>query len=109
MFRISVKTGSDSVPRLLLHSLRPTFKYNDNCREIIERLVEGNVTLFSVALANEALCWSLSDTESDLWMSYLNILGSGLPNSNPSCFIAQQLLLNIDYVILKILLQFVRV
>lgn len=37
---------------------------------------------------------------------YLNVLGSDLPNSKPSCFIAQQLLLNIDYVILEILLQF---
>lgn len=41
------------------------------------------------------------DGEAIRGLSYLNVTGSDVPNS--SCFIAQQLVLTIDYVILEIL------
>lgn len=43
MFRISLDQ-THSVPRLLLCSFRLTFKYSDNCREMMERLVEEKFT-----------------------------------------------------------------
>lgn len=34
------------LPGLLLCSFRPTFKYTDKCREMMQRLVEENLTHF---------------------------------------------------------------
>lgn len=109
MFRISVKTGSDSVLKLLLCSLRPTFKFRDNYREIMERLVEENLTYYFCSICKRNIMlvsmWN--------WVRSVDELPKHfrvrLTQLKPSCFIAQQLLLNIDYVILKILLQFLRV
>lgn len=59
---------TNSVPRQLLCSFRPTFEYGDDCWEIMERLVEEKISLIlCVALGKENLCWSQSDTESVSW------------------------------------------